>query len=796
MRKISFSFPARNIAQSIDSITARITTGRWRWFSIAFGVMVLLVLAARLAPKPPLASFAPSSTAIYDTQGRLLRLALSSDERYRLWQPIEQISPQLVEAFLLKEDKHFYWHPGADPVALLRASLHTAHGDKQGGSTITMQLARLTYHLNSRSVGGKLWQIVRAAELELLYSKREILEAYLNLTPYGGNVEGVGAASLIYFGKRTHSLSLPEALTLAVIPQAPAHRSLSQQTSLNLVAARARLFELWCQEHAEAREQAGLLTLPLNLRGVGKLPFAAPHAAAMLLADHASHGAAVSSEIHSTLDLRLQQTLERQAQRYLAQVGRIGIRNTAAMLLDYRSMEVKAVLGSADFFDDEIEGQVNGTLAKRSPGSTLKPFIYALAMDQGLIHPRSILKDTPTNFGAFNPENFDGNFVGPISATDALIRSRNIPAVALSARLSKPGLYDLLKNAGVSRMASESHYGLALALGGGEVTMEEMVALYAMLANRGELKPLRYRAGDASVALERLLSEEASYMVIDMLRQNPRPDSAIGARAGLPVAWKTGTSWGFRDAWSVGIFGPYVLAVWVGNFDGEGNPAFIGAQAAAPLFFRMVDAVQAMQPNLQEPIFRDPPNLIQVEVCAASGDLPNSYCPLRSKTLFIPGKSPIRVSDIHRPVTIDTRTGRQACPPYDPRHVKVEVFEFWPSDIQRLFIKAGMPRRQPPALLCGQESVQGAPPAITSPLRGVEYQLRAGRVESESVPLTANVSGEVHTLYWFVNDAYVGDSRPGTPLVWKPGRSGKFLVRAVDEQGRSDVRELRVGISR
>jgi penicillin-binding protein 1C len=323
-----------------------------------------------------------------------------------------------------------------------------------------------------------------------------------------------------------------------------------------------------------------------------------------------------------------------------------------------------------------------------------------------------------------------------------------------------------------------------------------MVTLYAMLANRGELKPLRYREEDPKATIERLLSEEASFMVIDMLRQNPRPDSVFGARAGLPVAWKTGTSWGFRDAWSVGIFGPYVLAVWVGNFDGAGNPAFIGAQAAAPLFFRMVDAVKAMQPNLQEPYFRDPPNLIQVEVCAASGDLPNTYCPLRSKTLFIPGKSPIRVSDIHRPVTIDTRTGKQACPPYDPRHVKVEVFEFWPSDIQRLFAKAGMPRRQPPALLCGKESIQGIAPAITSPIRSVEYQLRSGRVENESVPLTANADGEVHTLYWFINDAYIGSSAPTTPLPWKPGHSGKYLVRAVDEQGRSDVRELRVGISR
>lgn len=538
----------------------------------------------------------------------------------------------------------------------------------------------------------------------------------------------------------------------------------------------------------------GLFSLPLTLRGTDSLPFAAPHVSTMLLSNKFGQQTVASSEIRSSIDYQLQRTLERKMQRYMAQSGRVGINNAAAMLLDYRTMEVKAVLGSADFFNDDIEGQVNGTLAKRSPGSTLKPFIYALAMDQGLIHPGSILKDAPTAFGAFNPENFDGGFVGPISATDALIRSRNVPAVALVSRLARPNLYDLLKHAGISRMSSEAHYGLALALGGGEVTMEEMVTLYAMLANRGMLRPLTYRAGQAVVEPQRLLSEEASYIALDMLRQNTRPDGISSASRGLRAAWKTGTSWGFRDAWSVGIFGPYVLAVWVGNFDGEGNPAFIGAQAAAPLFFSMLDAVQATQPNLAEPNFINSANLIRVEICTASGDLPNSHCPLRSKTLFIAGKSPIRVSDLHRPVTIDALTGRQACPPYDKKRIRVEVFEFWPSDIQRLFIKAGLPRRQPPALHCGQEVYQSTAPNITSPLRGVEYQLHSAKLASETVPLTANASAEVRKIYWFINDAYVGDSVPGVALAWKPGRVGKFLVRAVDEQGLSDVRDLRLGV--
>ena len=783
---------AATVSSTFRSSTFRVKRRRW-----LVGILLLLVffmLVVRLFPKPDLSSHAASSIAIYDAKGRLLRLALSSDQRYRLWLPIEQISPQLVQAFLLKEDQYFYWHPGINPVALLRATLRSVSGDKQGASTISMQTARLIYRINSRSISGKLQQIARAVQLELMYSKHDILEAYLNLVPYGGNIEGVAAASLIHFGKRADHLSLPEVLTLAVIPQSPAQRGTSLQASPSLLLSRERLFELWSKAHPEAREMAGLLSLPLKLRGPASLPFSAPHVATMLLANKGDQGIAISSEIHSTIDYQLQRTLERQMRVYMAQSARVGINNAAAMLLDYRTMQVKSVLGSADFFNDDIEGQVNGTLAKRSPGSALKPFIYALAMDQGLIHPGSILKDTPTNFGAFNPENFDGGFVGPITATDALIRSRNVPAVALMARLGKPNLYDLLKYAGVSRLSSEAHYGLALALGGGEVTMEEMVTMYAMLANRGVLRPLSYRANHVAGVAQRMLSEEASYMVLDMLRKNPRPDGISGASTNLRPAWKTGTSWGFRDAWSAGIFGPYVLVVWVGNFNGEGNPAFIGTQAAAPLFFRMIDAVQATQPNLTEPDFPYPQNLIQIEVCAASGDLPNIYCPLRSKTLFIAGKSPIRVSDIHRPVTIDTRTGQQACPPYDKKNIRVEVFEFWPSDIQRLFIKAGLPRRQPPVLQCGQEAYQTMAPSITSPLRGVEYQLRFERLASEALPLTANAAAQVRKIYWFVNDAFVGDSVPGVPLIWKPRRSGKFLIRAVDDQGQADMRELRLGM--
>jgi penicillin-binding protein 1C len=771
----------------------------WRRVALAGAVLafaVLICAGIRLWPKPPLSQVASSSVAVYDAHGHLLRLSLAADDRYRLWIPIERISPDLVEAFLLHEDQYFRYHPGINPFALARGAWRTysGSGPRQGGSTITMQLARLVYHLNTRSVGGKMRQVAYALELELQYSKHDILEAYLNLVPYGSNIEGVAAASLIHFGKKTVDLSLPEVMTLAVIPQAPTKRTLDKAETAGLIAARVRMFERWREVHPASADQEGLMRLPLNLSTAGALPFYAPHAVDMLLAQH-SHTA--DSEIVSTLDLSPQRTLERQIHQYAVREQRVGIKNASALLIDYRNMEVKAVVGSADFFNADIDGQVNGTLAKRSPGSTLKPFIYALAIDQGLIHPLSVLKDAPTAFGPFSPENFDGQFIGPIAAKDALVRSRNIPAVALTAKLSSPTFYSFLKTAGVSRMASENHYGLALALGGGEVTMEELGSLYAMLANRGELRPLRYLAYDTGRDAEgvRLLSEEASFITLDMLKDNVRPDAAYGAaRVSTPVYWKTGTSWGFRDAWTAGIFGPYVLVVWAGNFDGEGNPALVGVQAAAPLFFQIVDAIAAQargSTGLAEPVFRMPPALERVEVCAASGDLPNAYCPLRARTWFIPGKSPIKISTLHRAVTIDTRTGRQACPPFDPAFAKVEVYEYWPSDLMRLFRQAGMPRRAPPANECGVEIVQGAAPVITSPTRGSAYALRA-KSAAEAVPLQATADADARALYWFVNDAYVGSGRPGTAVAWQPKQSGRFVLRVVDEQGRSDSRDMRV----
>ncbi len=757
--------------------------------AVAAGTVLALVLL-RILPHAPLSSYAPLSTAVYAENGELLRLTLASDQQYRVWTPLSEVSPEFVDALLLHEDRHFHRHFGVDPVALVRAVTRMAGGGPhQGGSTVTMQLARLIYHLNTRSVLGKLKQMAAATWLELRYSKNEILEAHINLTPYGHNVQGIGAASLIYLDKSAAKLTFAEALALALIPQSPNLRDPDGAESPSLKTARIALARLWATQHPLSEASLASAGKTLHFRGLHQLPFEAPHLVSELLTAHAT-----SHEIHATINLPLQHLVERTLQQYIATQRTLGVTNAAAMLVDYRSMQVKALVGSADFFDAAILGQVNGTTAKRSPGSALKPFIYALAMDQGLIHTQSMLKDAPTAFGAYAPENFDGAFVGPVSAHDALIGSRNVPAVSLAAKLAQPDLYQFLRNAGISHLASERHYGLALALGGGEVTMEELVTLYAMLGNHGLLAPLEYTLPEGPRATNRVLSDAAAFMVLSILKDNPRPDGLANTHP--QVAWKTGTSWGFRDAWSVGIVGPYVLAVWVGNFDGSSNPALVGVQMAAPLLFHIVDGMRATNLRLPEATDSPPASVSSVEVCAASGDLPNAECPQRIRAWFIPGKSPIRVSSVHRRILIDSRTGLRACADTPPRYTRAEVFEAWPSDILRLYALAGMPRRPIPADRCGSNRLPAGQvmPAILYPRSGATYQLHAAGLGRETLQLNATAGPDITSLYWFADGAYVGSSPPSTALAWAPTHTGDVSLSVIDDHGDTAGRNIRVAV--
>jgi penicillin-binding protein 1C len=748
-------------------------------------------------PRPSLYGDTPFSSAALDRNGELLRLALASDERYRLRVPLADVAQSAIDATLLYEDRLFFRHPGFNPAALVRAAWSTYVQRERviGGSTITMQLARLRYSLDTRSIGGKIKQIARAVQLERHYSKEEILEAYLNLAPYGGNIEGIGTAAMIYFDKPASRLSLPEALALAVISQNPARRNPGTvQGYREMSLARARLLEMWADEYGLSDTLRSQFDLPLAIRRTGGLPYIAPHFSREVLADKERQPG-----IHTTtLDAALQTVLANHIGNYTDRRRSIGIDNASAMLIDYRTMEILASVGSAEFFDDRIQGQVDGTRAKRSPGSTLKPFVYGLAIDRGIIHPMSLLKDAPRRFAAYTPENFDRGFMGPIVARDALVYSRNVPAIQLLSQVGHETFHEFLLESDIAGLRDPEFYGLAMILGGNELTMRELAGLYAMLANGGLIRPLvAVKGTDSGGPVKRVLSPEASFLVLDMLRANPRPDSIGISAAGprMPVAWKTGTSYAYRDAWTVGVFGPYVLAVWVGNFDGSSNPAFVGRQAAAPLFFSIADSLASGIPDGYLNTEPAPGlNLRKVEVCAGTGDLPGRHCPQTVKSWFVPGVSPIKVSNVHRAIHVDNQSGERACS-FDPETTHEEVIEFWPSDISLLFRKAGIAIRRPPPWAAGcsldLQAANGLAPQITSPSARLTYHVRPDRIDDEQLPLTASTDGDVKWLYWFANDSFIARVRRDEPLFWQP-RLGDYDILAVDDLGRSNSRRLLV----
>jgi penicillin-binding protein 1C len=721
---------------------------------------------------------------VRDRNGNVLRVTLTADQKYRIWTPLKEISPALIDATLRFEDKYYDKHPGVNPVSLLRATwnLVLAGRTHAGASTITMQLARLRYHLRTRTVTGKLRQIVYALELERHYSKAQILEAYLNLAPYGRNIEGVGAASEIYFSKSAARVTNAEAVALSVIPQSPTRRALiAGGENERVTNAQQR----WYSRSTTTEMPA--LTFRAEARTRRQL--IAPHFVQQVL-----ESPTATTERITTVDLSLQQMLEKRMTDYIAQNRDRGIENAAALLIDFKTMEVLAQIGSSDFSNATIQGQVDGTRRPRSPGSTLKPFVYALALDQGKIHPLTLLKDAPHTFGDYNPENFDREFLGPIRAADALARSRNVPAVTLASELSHPAFYEFLRDADVSLPKPASFYGLSLPLGGAEVTMEDLVRLYAALANGGELKPLRRSMEKPALKKKvRIFSPEAAFLTLDMLGQIPRPgmtNSDLSRSA--PVFWKTGTSHGFRDAWSVAVFDHYVLAVWIGNFDGKRNATFIGRTAAAPLLFQMIDGLRTREPARFEPHLPPPElNLKRVEFCTVSGQLPTAFCPHRTEGWFIPGISPIGTCDVHREVLVDASTGLRVAQDDGTRTLKREVYEFWPSDLLALFERAGVPRKLPPPFSPAMDneliSRGGHAPKINLPAN--EMTLSQQSANTPGIPLRAETETGVRKLYWFADKTFLGACDAHEVLCWKPA-PGVYQLIALDDHGRSASRSV------
>jgi penicillin-binding protein 1C len=559
-----------------------------RWWRIlaavagGAGLGTMLALGAwivALGPLPPLDGIEYSKTVV-DREGRLLRPYATSDGRWRLPAEATDVDPRFLALLIAYEDGRFYSHHGVDPLALGRAALQwLASGHiVSGGSTLTMQVARLLEPRRERSLAAKMRQIARALELDYALSKDRILALYLSLAPYGGNLEGVRSASLAYFGKEPRRLTVGEAALLVALPQSPEMR----RPDRSQAAARKarghvldRLVADGALSPAEA-ERAKQEPVPSRRR---PMPALAPHAGDEALAETPAR------LLHRlTIDAPLQLLFEDLARERARALGETI--SVAIVAVDHASGEVRARVGSAGYFDMKRAGQIDMTRALRSPGSALKPFIYGLGFEDGLIHPETLIDDRPARYGNYAPENFDLTYQGTVTVRKALQLSLNVPAVAILDRVGAQRLAVRLTQAGAGLVLPKGEVaGLAVGLGGVGIRLADLTMLYAGLARGGEALPLTERAADDTdaprAAPRRLIESVAAWYVGTVLLGAPPPDNAPAGR----IAFKTGTSYGYRDAWAVGFDGSLTIGVWVGRADGAPVPGLLGRMAAAPILF-------------------------------------------------------------------------------------------------------------------------------------------------------------------------------------------------------------------
>ncbi|HEX7791483.1 MAG TPA: penicillin-binding protein 1C [Afipia sp.] len=560
---------------------------RWRRVRIAataIGALSAVAVAVGTVwitslPPLPFADARKISTTVVDRNGKLLRAFAMADGRWRLPAQIKDVDPGYLNLLLNYEDRRFRSHIGVDPWAMGRAAFQfvTRGHIVSGGSTITMQVARLMEPRQERSITAKLRQMVRAVQLERKLSKDQILDLYLTLAPFGGNLEGARAASFAYFGKEPKRLSLAESALLVALPQSPEMRRLDRHPDAAR-AARDRVLTRMVQDGRVSADDADHAKNEPVPRWRKPMPLLAPHSTDQSLAIMKDTPA-----IQLTLDSTIQKTLESLARDRAIALGpdvSIGI-----LAIDNETGDVLAHVGSSDYFDNKRAGQVDMTRAVRSPGSTLKPFIYGLAFEDGFVHPESLIEDRPIRYGSYAPENFDMTFQGTVTVRKALQMSLNVPAIALLDRVGSSRLTARIKQAGANLILPKDETpGLAMGLGGVGITLHDLTRLYAGLARSGDTVALReiVRPDDKEEPeTRRLLDPSAAWLIGNVLMGTPPPDNAPRNR----LAFKTGTSYGYRDGWSVGFDGRMTIGVWVGRPDGAPVPGLTGRTAAAPILF-------------------------------------------------------------------------------------------------------------------------------------------------------------------------------------------------------------------
>lgn len=770
-----------NTRQNINQRKAKFVgwvkeVSRRRWFLIGFGLLVFIILLNIIFPPPGLK---PYSQVITADDGTLLTAYLTPDDKWRMRTSLDEVTPELITAIIEKEDKWFYWHFGFNPVAIVKAFYQNITSGEiiSGASTITMQTVRLLEPAD-RTYWNKFIEVLRAVQLEIFYSKDEILEMYLSLLPYGGNIEGVKSASYLYFDRMPGKLSLSQAILLAVLPNDPNRLRLDKENK------EAEIFrDFWIEKFRNMKvfPEADLNDALLEPVGHERypVPVLAPHFCRYV------SGLKREEQLHTTLNLTIQQTAELLLSNYVRRMYTKGITNGAVLIIENEGNKVRGYCGSADFYDDDAFGQVNGITSIRSPGSTLKPVLYAMGFDRGIITPKVRLLDIPTDFSGYSPVNFDNEFRGDVTVRFALMNSLNIPAVRLLSTIGLPDFIETMKKAGFDDFTNRpNEFGLSVILGGCGGRLDELTGLFTSFARDGRLYPLSYLEDEpeSEVKPVQLFSPAASYLIADILSGSTRPDipDEYLSMTRLPkIAWKTGTSYGKRDAWSIGFSPKYTIGVWMGNFDGTGSPHLVGAESAVPLLFELFNALDY---NPERNWFKQPDEVYKREVCSQTGLLPSDDCASTDIDFAIKNVSHTNHCNLYQPLYVDTLETVEYCVECLPHDGwKVEKYPVYPAALTLWYNQNGRSYKKPPPHNPDCPAFRsGEGPQIISPSPDYEYLIERG--SDTQILLQAASDSRIAVHYWYINDEFYKKSQPGENIFFTPDE-GEVKITCLDDKG-------------
>lgn len=746
-------------------------------FLIASASLFLLFLLLNIIfPLPDKIEY---STVITDSNGEVINAFLTKDQKWRMKTELNEISPLLRKTIIAKEDKYFYEHPGVNLFALARAAfMNVLHMRRtSGASTITMQVAR-ALHPRKRNLISKTIELFRAFQLEWKYSKDEILQMYLNLVPYGGNIEGVKAASLLYFKKNPDHLSLAEITALSIIPNRPSSLVIGRTNDL-IVKERNR----WLKKFADdgvftKKEIEDAIAEPLTAYRTS-VPHFLPHLSYKLKSQRSQ------TTINTNIVLNTQLKLEKLTADYVRALKLNNIHNAAVVVIDNKTHKIISYIGSADFTDTTDSGQVNGAAAIRQPGSTLKPLLYGLCIDEGLLTPKTVINDLPVNYSGYAPENYDQKFNGSVTLEYALDHSLNIPAVKSLELLGKNQLINKLVQCDFKQIQKDQNkLGLSMILGGCGATLEQLTGLFSALANNGIYIHPQYLKEDPSSKKIQLLSPAADYMITEILSKVNRPDFPLNwtATEHMPkIAWKTGTSYGRRDAWSIGYNKNYTVGVWVGNFSAVGVPELSGANTATPLLFKIFNSIDY---DSNSDWYEPPKDCELRQVCSETGLPPGPYCTNLISDYFIPLISSTKQCNHLQEIKIAPDSSISYCETCAPATGYIKrLYPVIAPEMQEYFNQNGIAYQKiPPHNPDCEKIFKGDGPRITSPLNRNEYYIN--KKDPEPLQLMATAGTDVTKLYWYINDQFYKTTGVREKQFFVP-QEGPVKISCTDDKGRN-----------